>query len=174
MHVFDLSADARRLALDVGATGAGGLRPEDDRRMTADDTIGPSRPDAVAQILRILDGLTPLRADSDPEDLAACRMVVRSSVERLVDALHAAGDAPAQTVDSTFRGLTGQESPSARLSADTVAGQLGVLRDRFGLVDANVNTVEEEGVRTSFWTLVDLIADLQTSWTDRRDRRPPP
>jgi ketosteroid isomerase-like protein len=99
-----------------------------------------------AQIVRILDGLIPLRADADPDDLAARRTSVRSAVERLVDAL---------------------------VSADTVAGQLGALRDVFGLVEANVNTIEEEGVRTAFWTLVDLIADLQASWTDRPARRPP-
>ena len=65
-----------------------------------------------------------------------------------------------QMVNPYFRGLTGQQPPTRRPSRTRV-GQLGALRDRFGLIDANVNTVEEEGVRTSFWTLVDLVADLQ-------------
>ncbi|MFI5694501.1 hypothetical protein ACIA58_21800 [Kribbella sp. NPDC051586] len=51
---------------------------------------------------------------------------------------------------------------------DTIPGQLGALRDRFGLDDDHVNTVDEEKQRTSFWTLVDLVTDLQNSWTSRR------
>ncbi|TCC24588.1 hypothetical protein [Kribbella speibonae] len=51
---------------------------------------------------------------------------------------------------------------------DTIPGQLGALRDRFGLDDNHVNTVDEEKQRTSFWTLVDLVVDLQNSWTNRR------
>lgn len=51
---------------------------------------------------------------------------------------------------------------------DTIPGQLGALRDRFGLDDDHVNTVDEEKQRTSFWTLVDSVTDLQNSWTSRR------
>lgn len=51
---------------------------------------------------------------------------------------------------------------------DTIPGQLGALRDRFGLDDNHVNTVDEEKQRTSFWTLVDLVVDLQNSWANRR------
>ena len=53
-------------------------------------------------------------------------------------------------------------------TADDVPGQLGALRDRFGLTDDNVNTVDEEAMRTSFLTLVDLIVDLQNSWNQQR------
>ena len=53
-------------------------------------------------------------------------------------------------------------------TADDVPGQLGALRDRFGLTDDNVNTVDEEAMRTSFLTLVDLIVDLQNSWAQQR------
>jgi hypothetical protein len=49
-----------------------------------------------------------------------------------------------------------------------VPGQLGALRDRFGLTDDNVNTVDEEKVRTAFVTLVDLVLDLQRSWDQQR------
>lgn len=54
------------------------------------------------------------------------------------------------------------------IDPDHVPGQLGALRDRFGLDDDHVNTVEEEKQRTSFWTLVELVVDLQRSWTGRR------
>ncbi len=53
-------------------------------------------------------------------------------------------------------------------SADDVPGILGALRDRMGLIDDNVNTVDEEKIRTSFLTLVDLIVDLQDSWGKQR------
>lgn len=57
---------------------------------------------------------------------------------------------------------------AAEIDPDTVPGQLGALRDRFGLDDDHVNTVDEEKQRTSFWTLVELITDLQRSWDTRR------
>jgi hypothetical protein len=91
-----------------------------------------------------------------------------------VEALGAAGGPSARLVDACFGDLIGQQPPTGQPSADTIGGQLGALRERFGLVDANVNTVEEEGIRTSFWTLVDLITDLQTAWTDHPAHRPPP
>jgi hypothetical protein len=56
----------------------------------------------------------------------------------------------------------------AEIDPDTVPGQLGALRDRFGLDDDHVNTVDEEKQRTSFWTLVELVTDLQRSWDLRR------
>ena len=48
-------------------------------------------------------------------------------------------------VDAYLDGLTGQHTGTP----DTVEGQLGALRERFGLVDDNVNTIEEEGLRLS-------------------------
>ena len=56
----------------------------------------------------------------------------------------------------------------AEIDPDSVPGQLGALRDRFGLDDDHVNTVDEEKQRTSFWTLVELVTDLQRSWDLRR------
>ena len=53
-------------------------------------------------------------------------------------------------------------------TADDVPGTLGALRDRMGLTDDNVNTVDEEKIRTSFLTLVDLVIDLQRSWDQQR------
>ena len=58
--------------------------------------------------------------------------------------------------------------PTAEIDPDSVPGQLGALRDRFGLDDDHVNTVDEEKQRTSFWTLVELVTDLQRSWDLRR------
>jgi hypothetical protein len=120
---------------------------------------------ARSEALRILDALVPLRPDADADDMESYRLLVRNGVERLVDEIGAAGGPRVQMVDMYFAGLTGSATPVPGGSADTVAGQLGALRDRFGLTDGNVNTVEEEGVRTAYWTLVDLVTDLQGSWS---------
>ena len=123
---------------------------------------------ARTEMLRILDGLVPLRTDADRDDMDSYRSLVRNALERLVDEMGAAGGPRVQMIDQYFRGLTGQQPLTGPVVADTVGGQLGALRDRFGLTDANVNTIEEEGKRTSFWTLVDMVADLQTSWNVQR------
>jgi hypothetical protein len=120
------------------------------------------------EMLRILDGLTPLRTDADVQDMEAYRTLVRGAAERLVDEVGTAGGPRVDVIDNYFRSLTGTAEPQDGVIPDTVAGQLGALRERFGLIDANVNTVEEEGIRTSFWTLVDMVVDLQKAWDAQR------
>jgi hypothetical protein len=126
---------------------------------------------AMDQATKLLDGLKPLRNDFDPEDGEAFRMLVRHGVGRLVSELGYLGGPRQALVDSAFSVLLGPiPSGTAGLDViasqtpDTVPGQLGALRDRFGLIDANVNTVDEESLRTAFWTLVDLLLDLRRSW----------
>lgn len=121
---------------------------------------------ARAEILRILDGLTTLRSDGDLDDMEAYRVIVRNSVQSLVDEMGLPGGPRVAMVDSYFAGLVGRGDTSP----DKVTGQLGALRDRFGLTDDNVNTIEEEGRRTAFWTLVDLVRDLRSAWRGQRKR----
>ena len=134
---------------------------------------------ARSQSLELLDALVPLRTDADLDDCDAFRALVRGAVTRLVDELGAPGGPRIVVVDSTFTMLTGwqpahplapiEEMHSAsNVDPDQVGGQLGALRERFGLVDSHVNTVDEERVRTSYWTLVDLVVDLQRAWASRR------
>src|SRR6201999_4447784 len=96
---------------------------------------------ARTESLRILDGLTPLRADADEQDMDAYRTIVRNAVQSLVDEMGAPGGPRVAMIDSYFNGLTGGLTA---VDPDTVGGQLGALRERFGLVDDNVNTIEEE------------------------------
>lgn len=130
---------------------------------------------ARTEVLRILDGLTPLRVDGDTDDMEAYRTIVRNGVQSLVDELGYPGGPRVAMVDAYLNALTGHavvgglevgfpEGP------DEVGGQLGALRDRFGLIDTNVNTIEEEGVRTAYWTLVDMITDLREAWSSQKDR----
>lgn len=123
---------------------------------------------ARTEALRILDGLTPLRPDADLQDMEAYRLLVRNAADRLVSEIGLAGGPRVEMVDMYFAGLTGSKDPIAGATADTVSGQLGALRDRFGLVDDYVNTVDDEGIRTAYWTLFDLVADLQGSWARQK------
>jgi hypothetical protein len=161
------------------------------------------------QITKILDALTPLRPDHDPEDCEAYRVLIRDSVRQLVMELGTPGGPRVELVDSAFGVLSGyqpdgvgghstlvrtvlssgsvdidrrrgrtrtdDEDASTEVAlavpggtADDVPGQLGALRDRFGLTDDNVNTVDEEKIRTAYVTLVDLVLDLQRSWDQQR------
>jgi hypothetical protein len=120
------------------------------------------------EMLRILDGLTPLRTDADVQDVEAYRTMVRSAITQVVDELGTAGGPRVEVVDTYFSTLTGAVAPTPCATPDTVAGQAGALRDRMGLVDVNVNNPEEEGIRTSFWTLVDMLVDLQSAWRAQR------
>jgi hypothetical protein len=123
---------------------------------------------AADQATELLDSLVPLRQDSDPEDCEAFRVLVRQEISGLVNELGTPGGPRHVVVDSSFTILAGQFVSTESVTADDVPGQLGALRDRFGLIDANVNSVEEERIRTSFWTLVDLITGLRRSWEDQK------
>lgn len=123
---------------------------------------------ARTEIVRILDGQTPLRNDGDAQDMEAYRTLVRGGVERLVDEMGAAGGPRVQVVDSYFRSLTGRSEMQDGINADTVAGQLGGLREQFSLLDIHVNNVEQETIRTAFVTMVDLVLDLRLSWEAQR------
>jgi prefoldin subunit 5 len=122
---------------------------------------------ARTEALRILDGLTPLRTDGDEQDMDAYRTIVRNGIQSLVDEMGAPGGPRVAMVDSYFNGLTGGLSA---VDPDSIGGQLGALRERFGLIDDNVNTIEEEGIRTAFWTLSDMVDNLRQAWLNERVR----
>ena len=42
--------------------------------------------------------------------------------------------------------------------------ELGHLRKALGIGDDEVNTVDDEEARAVFWTLSDIVTDLQRSW----------
>ena len=102
--------------------------------------------------------------------MEAYRTIVRNAVQSLVDELGAAGR-PAGRDGRHLPPRPDRRAPTVTGRPPTpIGGQLGALRDRFGLTDDNVNTIEEEGVRTAFWTLVDMVVDLRASWTAQRSR----
>lgn len=124
---------------------------------------------SLTHMRQLLDGITPLRPDFDSEDGAASRTLIGTELTRIVNEIGAPGGPRTALVDAAFQVLVGSDETVAALTGDTVGGQLGRLRDRFGLIGANVNTVEEERIRTSYWTLVDQVTDLNRAWESWKD-----
>jgi hypothetical protein len=122
------------------------------------------------EISTMLDGLRALRPDADPDDTEAFRTLVRDAVAGAVDELGAAGGPRTPLVDSYFQVLTGSPDPDSLVDADTVGGQLGALRDRFGFLEDHVNGPVEEAERATFASLVDMVTDLHKAWAQNKGR----
>jgi len=119
----------------------------------------------LTHMLMLLEGLTPLDPAFDKENIEATRSLVRNELTRIVDELGAPGGPRQALVDAGFMILLGTDTvPVPPPLPDDVGGQLGALRDRFGLLADQVNTVDEERIRTSFWTLSDEVQDLARAW----------
>lgn len=130
-------------------------------------------------VLPLLDGLTPLRTDSDDENVSAIRAIVRSQLTELVGELGVEGGPRVRRVDQLFDFLLvdpsdvdrwRREYASVRTSRDPadVGGSLGVLRDRLGLVRGRINTIDEEQNFTNFLVVLDHVAGLKESWDAQR------
>jgi hypothetical protein len=125
-------------------------------------------------ILPLLDGLTPLLAIADREDVDAIRNIVRSRVTELVSELSLEGGPRTQRVDELFERLTGVvfvnnvPVPAVFVTLDNVGGELGKLRDRFGFSRDQINLVREEEDFTNFLIVVDSISSLFETWKQVR------
>lgn len=125
---------------------------------------------ARTQMLTLLDGLTPLRPDADLENCESYRKLVRDAVTTMITEFGTPSGPRVAVVDAFLRQLLGMAPASVppTATADTVGGQLGQVRDQFGLTDAFVNNVDQESRRTAFWTLVDLVLDTNRAWVNLR------
>ncbi|WP_020646980.1 hypothetical protein [Amycolatopsis balhimycina] len=132
---------------------------------------------AAKDALALLDSLRPLRTNADPENAEGFRALVRHDLEQIRQEL----ESPlirVPRVDQLFSLLLGPATTSGGggsgdTDADRVGGHLGRLRDEFGLISGQVNTIEEERVQTSFITLTDWVVSLFRGWLDSRDRIDP-
>lgn len=124
---------------------------------------------ALDQMQPLLSGLTPLNpALFPPQDLEAIRTVITAELQELVTELALPGGPRIQRVDQLFHLLTGNRVGSRNLNPDQVQGNLGTLRDRFGLTVDEIDTVDEERIVTNFRIVVEQVLSLQASWsTDR-------
>jgi hypothetical protein len=123
---------------------------------------------ALNQALPLLDGLQTLLAASDDQEIEALSSIVRSSLMGLVSELGEEGGPIISRADQYFELLLGA-NPSAHLKdSEKVGGQLGRLRDAFGLIRQNVNTIAEEQNLTNFLILIDHVNSLKLTWDSQK------
>jgi hypothetical protein len=122
---------------------------------------------ALDQINPLLTGLTPINpALYPPQDIEAIRTIVATELNELVTELALEGGPRIQRVDELFGLLLGARRGR---NPDRVSGQLGQLRDRFGLTVDEVNTLDEERIITNFRVIVEQVMSLEVSWqTDKK------
>jgi len=124
---------------------------------------------ALDQVLPLLAGLTPLNpALFPPQDLEAIRTIITTELQELVSELALTGGPRIQRVDQLFHLLTGEGPGSKNLNPDLVQGNLGTLRDRFGLTADEIDTVDEERIVTNFRIVVEQVLSLQATWGNDR------
>jgi hypothetical protein len=126
---------------------------------------------ALDQSLPLLEGLFPLRADSDAQDSDAVRAIVRSGLTELVYELGQVGGPRIDRVNELFESLLGigiNDTNPAERDAEKVRGLLGKVREEFGLERAQVNTIEEEQNLTNFVILVDHVSALRRTWRNQK------
>ena len=125
---------------------------------------------ALDQILPLLTGLSTLNpALYPPQDLEAIRTVITTELTELVSELALTGGPRIQRVDELFGLLTGAPVGSRNLNPDVVQGNLGTLRDRFGLTVSEIDTVDDERIVTNFRIVVEQVLSLQASWSSDRE-----
>jgi hypothetical protein len=124
----------------------------------------------LTQILDLVEGIQPLAPATDADDCNAFRSLVADAVTQLVDELGMPGGPRRGKVDNYFHVLTGwtPNDGERRFDMARIAGQLGRVRDVFGLDADHVNTVDDERILTSYLTLVDLVGGLFNSWVNVR------
>ena len=120
---------------------------------------------ALDQSIPLLDGLYPLRADSDDQDVDAVRAVVRSTFSELVNELGVEGGPRVPRVDSLFEQLLGS---LPIFDPEKVGGQLGMVAQQFGLQRRRINTIDEEQNLTNFIIVVEYVLSLKQSWDTQR------
>jgi hypothetical protein len=125
---------------------------------------------ALDQMQPLLAGLTALNpALYPPQDLEAIRIIIAAELQELVSELALEGGPRIQRVNELFLLLVGESRKSFDPNPDHVQGQLGKLRDRFGLTEQWVETVDEERILTNFRVVVEQVLSLQESWFYDRD-----
>lgn len=120
---------------------------------------------ALDQSMPLLDGLYPLLPSLESEDMDSKRELVRSLFNELVNDLGIEGGPRVPRVDQLFTQLLGTPAPT---NPEASGGELGILRDRFGLERKFVTTVTDEQNLTNYIVLVDYVIGLNNSWIAQR------
>jgi hypothetical protein len=133
--------------------------------------------EALSAVRPLVEGITPLVVDVDPEAAEASRRIVLYSFSQIVNELGSEGGPSVRFIDDLWIALLGNRAKPINppgppqgppTSPDQVQGQLGDFRERFALFRRYVNLVEEEQNYTNFVILVDYISSLYQSWYYQR------
>jgi hypothetical protein len=120
---------------------------------------------ALDQSLPLLDGLYALLPALEQEDLDSVREMVRSLFTELVNDFGIEGGPRVPRVDQLFTLLLGHPFPTDPEKAN---GQLGTIRERFGLKREFVTTIPDEQNLTNYIILVDYVIGLRNSWQSQK------
>lgn len=123
----------------------------------------------VTQVRTLLDELSALVPAPDDEDVAATEALILPHLTDLVDQFGAEGGPMPQRVDTIFELLFGDlDEHQPFQDPNDVEGLLGMLRDRLGLLQKNVNTIAEERLLTKYHLAVNYLDMLRLSWHAQR------
>jgi hypothetical protein len=120
------------------------------------------------QSIPLLEGLHPLNAAFDVEDVEAIRAIVKSSMTELVAELGREGGPRVARVDELFLQLFGTDDVDDLDDTEDLDGQLGLLRERFGLERKFVNTIDEEQNLTNYLIIADNTISLRITWEQQK------
>jgi hypothetical protein len=116
----------------------------------------------------LLEGLHPLNAAFDEEDVEAIRAIVKSSLTELVAELGREGGPRVARVDELFFQLFATNDVEDLDDTEDLDGQLGLLRGRFGLERKFVNTIDEEQNLTNYLIVADNAISLRLTWEQQK------
>src|SRR5215510_10692923 len=120
------------------------------------------------QSLPLLEGLHPLNAAFDVEDVEAIRAIVKSSLTELVAELGREGGPRVARVDELFFQLFATDDVDDLDDTEDLDGQFGLLRIRFGLERKFVNTIDEEQNLTNYLIVADNAISLRFTWDQQK------
>jgi hypothetical protein len=120
---------------------------------------------ALDQSLPLLSGLYALLPVLEQEDLDSVRDMVKSLFTELVNDFGIEGGPRIPRVDQLFRILLGTPTP---VNAEKSGGELGILRERFGLKRDFITTIQDEQNLTNYMIVVDYLIGLNNSWQNEK------
>lgn len=135
----------------------------------------------IDYILPLVEGLKPLRVDSDPEDIRAVTVLLAAKFNAIKADLARVGGPRVQKIDLIYQELLGfpidvpisdhdawREEVEKTDGGKTRYSLLHQLTEELGLEPALANTVEEERNLTNALIVIDSVIALRTAWIGKR------